>query len=70
MAKKIKGYFSDISIGRSDLEARMVAKNWETIYPNKYKVKNLKLIKKPNWIQEYLLFGSGFYVYSFDVYEL
>lgn len=65
--KKSKGYFSDIAIGHSEFEAILQARKWENYFPDRYRVKNIKLIRKPGFIEKILFFGCEYHVVSYDV---
>lgn len=64
--KKSKGYFSDIAIGHSEFEAILQARKWEDYFPDRYKVKNIKFLRKPGFLERILFCGSV-YVVSYEV---
>ena len=62
--------FQSTAIGLSEWEARFNARKWETLFKEKYKIGNLKLVKKPSFLQRlFHPFTSGYYRMTFDVYE-
>lgn len=64
----MKKLFSDVTLGKSEFEARIKAHKWETV--GKYIIKNIVLVKKPSFWHKINPFISPYYVVSFDVYSI